>query len=178
MICLKESQILRGGERLPQNVLILASTGKFFLADENGIARRAADNPTVFSTLLTEEIQQTSGWLATYLQNALNELNASLQPPAPPRYPQAGDHCTGSVIWCSPSNTVQFGHLVPIYVGRVQADITANNFDTPPAYTRPPIQFAFTFTGLGAVPFQSGDAVAFDIAQAKYALIATNVVAA
>lgn len=166
---------MRGGETLPQNVLILASSGKFFLADENGIARPGPDNPTEFSALLAQEIEQTSGWLAAFLQKALDDLNSSLQPPAPPRYPQVGDHCSGVVIRCRPTKTVQFGRLVPIYVGGVQTAIAANGYDTPPAYTRPPIQFVFTFTGMGAVPFQSGDAVRFSIAQAKYALIATNV---
>lgn len=171
MISTTENTLRYSEFALVDGVLYLASDTKtFWLPDDWGHARPAAQQPDVFKLLLEAEIPAIPvPWLAAFLQSTLDALIAAEAPPAP-RYPQVGDHCSGLVVWVQ--QTLRFTGARPletIWVGYVQADIAANGYSTPPADG----QNYFRFQFISTTPIAGGAAISFDIAQGKYSPYAT-----
>jgi hypothetical protein len=175
MISTTENTLRRSNFVLVPGVLYLASDSRtFWLSDDWGKARPAAQQAVVFKQLLEAEIPAApTALFAAFLQNALDVLNTSEVPPAP-RYPQVGDHCSGLVIWVQATlkqNWVDGTNVpYPIWVGQVQTDIGANGYSTPPANDEPP-DFRFSFAS--TTPVGAGAAVRFVITQGRYAPFAT-----
>jgi hypothetical protein len=133
-----------------------------------------------FLAALTDAVGQFADYPFVFgLQQLLDILTASAEPPAPV-YPAAGDaDVSGSVLWVvqltkyipDPWFPPPWVDLPPIWVGVVLADIAANGYSTPPANSN--IQFQFLFRSTSEIC--AGQAAHFDIAQGKFALFATNI---
>lgn len=174
IVSVLENRLIHGDLRgqLTPGVLYVASDSKrFYLADANGFARPAdQQDPALFASLLESEIPQapTPQW-AAFLQNTLNALVSSPQPPAPARYPEVGDtNVSGSIVWVRtlPTDNPKFT------CGKVRADIAANGYSTPDASVQPPINFDFDFYINPPVNLVAGQAVRFNIVQSRFAAAA------
>lgn len=160
------------------------SPASLFFASPDGSALVPAlqDLPR-FTAALAEAIAATPGaQFASGLQELLTDLTTAATLPVPV-YPSAGDTgVSGTVLWARSFNYFKWNPItqkkdIPVIscIGGLQADIAANGYSGPPAYSpaNSCIQFRFQFQSFTEVC--AGDAVTFDIAQGQYALCATNV---